>query len=68
MEIPPHFTPFLINIDAETLSDLRERIRNTRWPDSAPGAAWEKGQILMTCDACLRIGPTNSTGARKSVH
>jgi hypothetical protein len=46
MEIPTHITPFLINIDAETLSDLRKRIRNTRWPDSAPGAAWEQGTDL----------------------
>jgi pimeloyl-ACP methyl ester carboxylesterase len=46
MEIPPHITPFLINIDAETLSDLRKRIRSTRWPDSAPGAAWEQGTDL----------------------
>jgi pimeloyl-ACP methyl ester carboxylesterase len=43
MEIPPHITPFLINIDPETLSDLRKRIRNTRWPDPAPGAAWDQG-------------------------
>ena len=34
MEIPLQITPFLISIDAETLSDLRKRIRNTRWPDS----------------------------------
>ncbi len=46
MEIPPHITPFSINIDEETLSDLRRRIHNTRWPDSAPGAAWEQGTDL----------------------
>jgi pimeloyl-ACP methyl ester carboxylesterase len=28
------------------LSDLRERIRKTRWPDQAPGAAWEQGTDL----------------------
>jgi pimeloyl-ACP methyl ester carboxylesterase len=43
MEIPPRITPFSISVDAETLSDLRRRIRDTRWPDSAPGAAWEQG-------------------------
>ena len=43
METPPCFTPFSIDIDDETLSDLRTRIRNTRWPDAAPGAAWDQG-------------------------
>ena len=28
------------------MSDLRERIRNTRWPDQAPGAAWDQGTDL----------------------
>ncbi len=39
-------TPFSIRIEAEILSDLRARIRNTRWPDQAPGAAWEQGTDL----------------------
>ena len=38
-----HITPFSIQIEAEILSDLRERIRNTRLPDRAPGTAWEQG-------------------------
>jgi pimeloyl-ACP methyl ester carboxylesterase len=46
MELPPHITPFSIDVDAVTLSDLRQRIRNTRWPDAAPGAAWEQGTDL----------------------
>ena len=46
MESPLHITPFSIHIEAEILSDLRERIRNTRWPDQAPGAAWEQGTDL----------------------
>ena len=36
-------TPFSIHFDPEILSDLRERIRNTRWPDPPPGAVWEQG-------------------------
>jgi len=40
---PLHITPFSIHIEEEILSDLRERIRNTRWPDQAPGAAWDQG-------------------------
>ena len=39
-------TPFSIRIEAEILSDLRMRIRNTRWPDQAPGEAWEQGTDL----------------------
>src|SRR5438094_8260971 len=46
MESPLHITPFSIQIEAEILSDLRERIRKTRWPDQAPGAAWEQGTDL----------------------
>ena len=35
------------------LSDLRARIRNTRWPDQAPGAAWEQGTDLEYLRALL---------------
>ena len=42
----PHITPFSIRIEAEILSDLRTRIRNTRWPDQAPGTPWEQGTDL----------------------
>jgi pimeloyl-ACP methyl ester carboxylesterase len=38
--------PFSIRIDEQVLSDLRGRIRNTRWPAKAPGAAWEQGADL----------------------
>jgi pimeloyl-ACP methyl ester carboxylesterase len=46
MKSPLPITPFSIRIESEILSDLRERIRNTRWPDRAPGAAWEQGTDL----------------------
>jgi pimeloyl-ACP methyl ester carboxylesterase len=46
MESPLHIIPFSIHIEAEILSDLRERIRKTRWPDQSPGAAWEQGTDL----------------------
>jgi pimeloyl-ACP methyl ester carboxylesterase len=38
--------PFAIRVDERVLSDLRARIRNTRWPDPAPGAPWEQGTDL----------------------
>ena len=41
-----HIEPFSICIEDEVLSDLRERIRDTRWPDQAPGPAWEQGTDL----------------------
>ena len=46
MNSPPQIAPFSIRVEPEILSDLRERIRNTRWPDQAPGAAWEQGTDL----------------------
>src|SRR5882757_11138606 len=46
MEAPLNITPFSIHIEAEILSDLRERICKTRWPDQAPSAAWEQGTDL----------------------
>ena len=39
-------TPFTIAVPDEVLADLRARIRNTRWPPAAPGAAWEQGADL----------------------
>ena len=35
--------PFKVAIADEVLSDLRARIRNTRWPESAPGEPWSQG-------------------------
>jgi pimeloyl-ACP methyl ester carboxylesterase len=38
--------PFKVAVAEEVLSDLKTRIRNTRWPDSAPGAPWSQGADL----------------------
>lgn len=38
-----HTEPFTIAVDEQTLADLRTRIRNTRWPDRAPGPPWQQG-------------------------
>jgi pimeloyl-ACP methyl ester carboxylesterase len=35
--------PFSVGVEEKVLADLRERIARTRWPDAAPGAAWEQG-------------------------
>jgi pimeloyl-ACP methyl ester carboxylesterase len=39
-------TPFRINVPEATLSDLRERLRRTRFPDQAPGDPWAFGADL----------------------
>ena len=38
--------PFSIAIEEDVLSDLRARIRNTRWPDQIPGVGWQQGTDL----------------------
>lgn len=35
--------PFTVSIPDPVLTDLRERITRTRWPDAAPGEAWSQG-------------------------
>src|SRR5438034_1332176 len=37
---------FTIHVPDEVLEDLRARLRNTRWPDPAPGPAWDQGTDL----------------------
>jgi pimeloyl-ACP methyl ester carboxylesterase len=41
-----HIEPFTIRVPDEVLSDLRTRIRGTRWPGQAPGLAWAQGTDL----------------------
>src|ERR1044071_7644810 len=53
MNSPLHVTPFSIRLEPEVLADLRTRIRNTRWPDPAPGAAWEQGTDLEYLQSLL---------------
>jgi pimeloyl-ACP methyl ester carboxylesterase len=43
---PIQMAPFTIRVPDEVISDLRTRIRNTRWPKQAPGAAWAQGTDL----------------------
>ena len=35
--------PFAVAVPDADLSDLRERIARTRWPEEAPGEAWSQG-------------------------
>ena len=43
---PLPIRPFSIRVGEDVLSDLRTRIRKTRWPDQAPGVAWGQGTDL----------------------
>jgi pimeloyl-ACP methyl ester carboxylesterase len=38
--------PYAIRVPDEVLTDLKTRIRNTRWPAQAPGDAWAQGTDL----------------------
>jgi len=44
---------FSIQIEDDVLSDLRARIRRTRWPVQAEGTAWEQGTDLDYLRAML---------------
>jgi pimeloyl-ACP methyl ester carboxylesterase len=39
-------SPLTIHIQEEALTDLRERLRRTRWPDEVHGAGWAYGANL----------------------
>lgn len=43
---PLRVEPLTVAIGADVISDLRDRIKRTRWPDDAPGAGWEQGTDL----------------------
>jgi hypothetical protein len=43
MEDPIAIEPFTIAVDETVLSDLRDRIERTRWPDHVAGSAWMYG-------------------------
>lgn len=46
--------PFTIAVDEAVLEGLRHRIRRTRWPDPAPGPAWQQGTDLGYLRGLLR--------------
>jgi pimeloyl-ACP methyl ester carboxylesterase len=43
VEDPIAIEPFTVAVEDEVLSDLRDRIRRTRWPDHLPGSGWDYG-------------------------
>jgi microsomal epoxide hydrolase len=38
--------PYTLAIDDRAIEDLRQRLARTRWPDQAPGPAWQTGTDL----------------------
>lgn len=47
-------TKFQIEIPAETLLDLKERLGNIRWPDETKGAGWDYGTNLEYLKALIK--------------
>jgi microsomal epoxide hydrolase len=43
--MPPR--PYRIDVPEAVLSDLRERLGRTRWPEPLPGEPWERGASLQ---------------------
>lgn len=42
----PGITPFTLSVTEVELSDLRQRLQQTRWPDQLPGQEWVYGAEL----------------------
>ncbi len=40
---PSEIAPFVVDVPRAALDDLHRRLRQTRWPDQLPGAAWDYG-------------------------
>ena len=38
--------PYRIDVSEAVLTDLRDRLAQTRWPDAIPGAGWDEGADL----------------------
>lgn len=55
--MPVRAEPFRIHVSDGALSDLRARIRNTRWPPPAPGTPWEQGTDLGYLQRLLEYWP-----------
>jgi pimeloyl-ACP methyl ester carboxylesterase len=45
--------PFTVDVSDQVLQDLDARIRNARWPESAPGAPWAQGMDRAYLQALL---------------
>lgn len=47
-------SPFRIEVPQDTLDDLRERLRRTRWPEQVPETGWSRGIDLDYMQELLR--------------
>jgi len=39
-------TPYRVDVPEQVLTDLKQRLARTRWPDEVPGAGWDYGTDL----------------------
>ena len=55
-------TPFDVNIGNEAVTDLKQRIRNTRWPDAETTDDWLRACRWPMCrNWCSTGAPTTIT-------
>ena len=53
-QAPPP-TPFTLHVSDDTLSDLKERLARTRWPDEPPLEPWSTGTSLAYMQRAGRL-------------
>jgi hypothetical protein len=56
--------PFLIDVPEAELTDLRRRLRQTRWPEPELVPDWSKACRSRTYATFAATGPTAMTGGR----
>jgi microsomal epoxide hydrolase len=57
MSVSPQ--PFQLHVDGQALTDLRTRLRLTRWPDQAPGEPWAYGSNVAYMKALVDYWQTH---------
>jgi pimeloyl-ACP methyl ester carboxylesterase len=66
--MPDDVTPYRIDIDDDTLRDLRERLERTRWPEKEPVQDWSQGvprqYVRDLCDYWAHEYDWSATQAR----
>ena len=60
--------PFATRVSDETLRDLTARIRNTRWPEPAPGRAWDQGTDRDYLRSSSTASETESAYLEQAAH
>ncbi len=60
---------FEIAVENNVLDDLRNRLRNTRWPDQTPGDSWQFGtDVAYLKSLCAYWAKDYDWRTQESVH